>query len=342
MYYLVSKKILSSKVLLSFVIVVFTSCNKASDTNEDNLDFKGTISDASYIQESNELVLNLSFSGCDTKHAFSLKMADVCLESYPALCDASLLHVQGFGQKCEKAVTKEVKLKIENHPYDKYFLNINGTSVLIDRAEPKTTEFNGQISSASYERESDELVLNLSYSGCDSNHEFSLEMGDICLESYPAQCSANLLFLSEPDQQCEIAITKELRLKIENHPYDKYYLKINGTSVLIDRSESQSSEFKGQVSSASYDRKSDEVVLNLSFSGCDINHEFSLEVGRFCTKSYPAQCGANLLHVSGAEQLCEMLIVKEFKLQIENHPFDKYYLNIGGNSVLIDRTKVEN
>ena len=335
----VSKKIMLWKVLFSLIIFLMSSCTPESD--EEQSQFSGQITEASYSKESDEIMLKLSFSACDTNHEFAIKMGDVCQESYPAQCDAHLLHVIGADQSCDMAITKDVQLKVENHPYDKYFLNISGTIVLIDRTEATESEFKGQITEGSYSKESDEIVLQLTFSGCGTEHEFALEMGDACLESYPAQCGAKLLHLSRADQACEMAITKELRLKVEDHPYDKYYLNISGTNVLVDRTEAKETEFKGQILGGSYSKDTDEIVLQLSFSGCNTDHEFALEMGDACLESYPAQCGAKLLHVSGADQLCKMAINKEVRLKVENHSYEKYYLNISGTNVLIDRTEAK-
>ena len=101
--------------------------------------------------------------------------------------------------------------------------------------------------------------------------------------------------------------------------------------------------FSGVIKTALYDRVTDEVILDLSFSACDTDdHAFELELNLACGESLPASCSARLIHKEKGHELCEMLINKQVRLKL-SHPVTDgdYKLKIIGEnsfeSLLISR-----
>jgi hypothetical protein len=148
--------IMFKKTIIFSVIITLQGClkqssNSADDSNKQTIfqddvtdknissepteftEFKGQISSGYYDRDSDSLVLNLSFLGCDVEHTFDLKMEVFCKESFPAQCDAKLLHIKGSENTCDKSIDKQLNIKLENlHPYDTYYLYITESPILID------------------------------------------------------------------------------------------------------------------------------------------------------------------------------------------------------------------
>ena len=100
--------------------------------------------------------------------------------------------------------------------------------------------------------------------------------------------------------------------------------------------------FEGLVLDGEYDSQTGEAILELQFAGCNENHTFKLKVDVSCNKSLPAQCLGVLWHLEGNQQACEKLIVKSFRMNIENHPYDdEYYLQVGEIRFLVNPRKHE-
>lgn len=60
------------------------------------------------------------------------------------------------------------------------------------------------------------VIVNLTYGGGCREHTFKLKLNDVCLESYPAQCSADVVeTIVGGFDMCEAIITKEVSFNIK-------------------------------------------------------------------------------------------------------------------------------
>ena len=72
----------------------------------------------------------------------------------------------------------------------------------------------GVINSGSYNAETQKVELSVSYGGGCSKHSFALELASGCLESFPVQCSLNLIHTTDKPDMCEAIITQKVELSL--------------------------------------------------------------------------------------------------------------------------------
>ncbi len=82
------------------------------------------------------------------------------------------------------------------------------------------------IQSGRFDKESNQIKLLLTYGGGCEEHTFELEYSPVCLETYPAQCSANLKQTAGFNDFCEAMITKEYSFPVVMK--GDHYLRIRG------------------------------------------------------------------------------------------------------------------
>jgi hypothetical protein len=88
--------------------------------------------------------------------------------------------------------------------------------------------FADQIVSAKWLPESSEIELTVRHGGGCKSHQWGLTWNGGCAETFPAQCSANLVHLRGADDFCEALVSTTSRVKWTAHPYDQYILAIKG------------------------------------------------------------------------------------------------------------------
>ncbi|RYZ67804.1 MAG: hypothetical protein EOP09_10440 [Proteobacteria bacterium] len=93
------------------------------------------IESMSYDKTSHSISLKLNYGGCEaTKHV--LKLNDVCLESYPMQCSATLSRPKSFNSSCKMAIKETVSLVLEK-AFDTSWVSVTTggktSQVLVDR-----------------------------------------------------------------------------------------------------------------------------------------------------------------------------------------------------------------
>lgn len=83
------------------------------------------------------------------------------------------------------------------------------------------------------------VVVDVTYGGGCREHKFKLKLNPVCLESFPSQCSANLIetVVNGPDF-CEAIINKKIRFNIKknNLSKDTYWTIIGDVDYTGQRS----------------------------------------------------------------------------------------------------------
>lgn len=96
----------------------------------------------------------------------------------------------------------------------------------------------GKISDLSYDAESHTLKFKVTIGGC-SEPKFSIEIGDICLESFPMQCGSTLVQNKDFDSSCKKLIVQDVSHKLDPK-FDTTVLSISNSNkerveILVDR-----------------------------------------------------------------------------------------------------------
>src|SRR5688500_223643 len=81
--------------------------------------------------------------------------------------------------------------------------------------------FGATVKSAKLDESQKNILIEVTYGGGCAKHDFSLKMGS-CLESYPVQCSAQLI--DNTVDPCEAIINKTITISLEKAGLtDSYY-----------------------------------------------------------------------------------------------------------------------
>lgn len=221
--------ILSISLVSSFIFGCSISKSSSEVKNESSSDQRvvASVNEARYDASSNEAVLSVSYGGGCEEHEFNLEIDSSCLETLPAQCGAKLVQTKGFDDLCEAYITQEIRLSVGDIQKPVY-LTIRGANdtsakILIEDEETAGNDSESQINaamvaeirSATYDASTNEAIVSLIYGGGCKEHAFELKMNPVCLESYPAQCSAKLVQTKGFDDFCEALIPKKVRLPLE-------------------------------------------------------------------------------------------------------------------------------
>lgn len=205
-----------------------------------------------YNRETHSLVATISYGGCRAaKHKL---VFDACAESYPAQCSALLVHEKDFDSKCDMAVTEDFVYKLESN-FDAAYVTVRNKNnekktALVDKtgnvakgvtppndAAASTEQSAATIKTLAYDKAQHALTMTLEYSGC-ANAKHDLIFSDVCLTSFPTQCSAVLVREKGYDASCKKLISEAFTYKLQEST-DTTVLTINAQasskSVLIDR-----------------------------------------------------------------------------------------------------------
>lgn len=102
--------------------------------------------------------------------------------------------------------------------------------------------FGAEIQGGRFNAKTDSIELEVRYGGGCKDHDFYLDLGNYCLESYPVQCPDVQLFDRTKGDTCEALVHKTVSISLESAGLtDSYFngarLTIRGdagTSVKID------------------------------------------------------------------------------------------------------------
>ncbi len=130
-------------LMLSFTLLTL-GCEKSSE--EQTSDEQGAgpsemvaanadIESMTYDKSSHTINLKLNYGGCAaTKHV--LKLNEICLESYPMQCSATLSRPKAFNDSCKMAIKESVSLVLEK-TFDTSWVSVASggktSQVLVDR-----------------------------------------------------------------------------------------------------------------------------------------------------------------------------------------------------------------
>ncbi len=229
------------------------------------------IEELSFDSTTHELLVKVQVCPADRPQEFDIVMSKGCLESYPAQCSAEILAEGNYDNSCKSSARKAaiVKEDLRCFPYDYFYLSIKGKIIEIkhepeDYNSPKCKviepiepgDINSpdpvvegvqlddeQITSISYSKGTNKLKAVVTYDGgCSSEGDparFELRLNDYCLESLPAQCTANVFQIGGlPDSEkenCEAALTATVELDLTcKSEYNNFILAIGQKSAHID------------------------------------------------------------------------------------------------------------
>ncbi len=93
-----------------------------------------------------------------------------------------------------------------------------------------------EIQSGRFNSVTNKVELTVNYGGGCSEHTFELQLAGGCAESYPVQCSLNLVHTTDKPDFCEAMIIKDLQLDLPGSMLtDKYfegaYIRILNSNV---------------------------------------------------------------------------------------------------------------
>jgi hypothetical protein len=93
-----------------------------------------------------------------------------------------------------------------------------------------------EIQSGRFNSVTNKVELTVSYGGGCSEHTFKLQLSGGCAESYPVQCSLNLVHTTDKPDFCEALITEDLKLDLPAYMLtDEYfegaYIRILNSNV---------------------------------------------------------------------------------------------------------------
>lgn len=226
-----------------------------SDIGSEDIVSEAKITSLSYQRETHSLVLELNYSGCGkAEHRL---VFGACAESYPAQCSVTLWREKDYNASCNQPIREEFVHKLDDG-FDAAYVRIQNQAkesktVLVDKTgdvgknvsppgsqEPGTQETeqsSATIRELTYDKDKHALVMTLEYGGC-SEAKHDLIFSDICLDSFPTQCSAVLVYEKGYDTSC-----KKLNKETFTYPLaenvDTTVLTINAKAsnqrILVDR-----------------------------------------------------------------------------------------------------------
>lgn len=81
------------------------------------------------------------------------------------------------------------------------------------------------ILSARLDADQKNILMDVAYSGGCKKHTFKLKLHDVCLETYPVQCGADLIEEIEDEVDvCQRFIHEQVSVKLKTHKlHDEYY-----------------------------------------------------------------------------------------------------------------------
>lgn len=82
--------------------------------------------------------------------------------------------------------------------------------------------FSATVKSVELDEQKENLLIGVVYGGGCGNHEFSLKLGS-CLETYPVQCSAELI--EQTDDTCEALIYNTITIPLSKYNLSDSYFK---------------------------------------------------------------------------------------------------------------------
>lgn len=233
-------KVMKVISILAAVGFLFTACGedaKASGLYSAPI-FSGNIESAQYDSANDLLEVSLSFGGGCRSHRFELLLSPACLETYPAQCHAEIAHVEGSDDPCEAMLFESVKFPLDSYDQRPSFLTVTSSNGTSAQVYVPVKGFNGSIESVSFDHATDQVVLELSYTGGCMNHRFDLKFSDACLLTAPAKCFAELIQLEGFADRCKAIVKETVRFDLDSIPTRPAELTIGtavtSVSVLID------------------------------------------------------------------------------------------------------------
>lgn len=95
-----------------------------------------------------------------------------------------------------------------------------------------TQSFGAAIKSAKLDDSKKNILIHVTYSGGCGKHEFSLKL-DGCFESYPVQCSAQLI--EKTEDTCEALIADTVVIPLEQYELNEDYYKNGSLKITGDK-----------------------------------------------------------------------------------------------------------
>lgn len=90
--------------------------------------------------------------------------------------------------------------------------------------------FAAQVLSARMDSSGKNILIDVAYTGGCGTHDFSLKVAELCLESDPVQCSAELIH--KTDDSCEASIQETIKISLKKAGLTDSYFK-NASLVIF-------------------------------------------------------------------------------------------------------------